>query len=309
MWSRCPAILLTAFWLTWPAVTAPLGAQDAAPGGTPAVDAKAFEFGAPGLRLSANLGYVATSGNSRSATLGFGFDLDRRWESQGVTLSASGTRASSSADLDFALGTSDSFEVVRPDPEPSAEYYGVRGRYDHRLSQRVFALGGAGWERNLFAGLRSRFVAEAGFGYVILADASTDFRARVGATYTNNREVVPNPELENNFAGARLSWTLRRHLSGTADLVHDLVLDENLNQTDDLRADATLGLAVSISSRLALAVNYRLLYRKLPALRQLPLRDAAGGELGSVAVPLREVDQGFSVSLVVEFERGSAPGS
>lgn len=300
--ARLPALAGVLAWTTWFA-PAPLAAQPAVPGGTPSVDAKAFDYGAPGLKVSADLSYVFTSGNSRTGTLGFGFDLTRRWERQGLALSASGTQASSSADLDFALGTSDSFEVVRPDPEPTAEYYAVRSRYDYRLSERVFVLAGGGWERNLFSGLRSRLVAEAGFGYVLVADESTDFRARLGATYTNNREVVANPALEDNFAGARLSWTLKRQLTDTADLVHDLVLDENLKQTDDFRADASASLSVSVSSRLALKVSYRLLYRNLPALRELPLQDASGAALGTVAVPLRKVDQGLSVSLVFAFER------
>jgi hypothetical protein len=288
---------------------APAAAQPAVPGRTPAVDAKAFDYAAPGLEMKADLSYVLTSGNSRTDTLGFGFDLDRRWERQGLLFSAGGTRASSSVDLDYALGRADSFELVRPDPEPTAESYNLRSRYDHRLSQRFFILAGTGWERNLFSGLRSRLVAEAGFGYVILADERTDFRVRLGGTYTNNKEVVPNPDLDDNFAGGRLSWTLKRHLTGTAELIHDLVLDENLNQTDDFRADASLGLSVSISSRLALKVNYRLLFRNLPALQELPLRDAAGLSLGTVSVPLRRVDQGLGVSLVFNFERSSEQGS
>jgi len=287
----------------------PAAAQQAVPGGTPAVDAKAFDYDAPGLKMKADLSYVLTSGNSRTGTLGFGFDLDRRWERQGFFLSTAGTRSSSSVDLDFAQGTPDSFVLVRPDPEPTAEFYNARTRYYYRLSERFFVLAGAGWERNLFSGLRSRLVAEAGFGYVILTDELTDFRARLGLTYTNNQEVVPNPDLQDNFAGGRLSWTLKRRLTDTAELVHDLVLDENLNQTEDFRADASLGLSVAISSRFALKVNYRLLYRNLPALQELPLRDPGGLDLGSVSVPLRKVDQGLGVSLVFNFERRSEKGS
>lgn len=293
--------------LVW--ASAPVFAQQAVPKSTPAVDAKAFDYGAPGLKMKADLSYVMTGGNSRTGTLGFGFDLDRRWERQGFLLSTGGTRSSSSVDLDFALGTTDSFEVVRPAPEPTAELYNVRTRYDYRLSERFFTLAGAGWERNLFSGLRSRLVAEAGFGVVIATDERTDFRARLGATYTNNQEVVPNPDLENNFAGARLSWTLKRRLTETAELLHDLVLDENLSQTDDFRADASLSLSVSVSSRLALEVSYRLLYRNLPALDELPLRGLDGTDLGRVAVPLRKVDQGLGVSLVFNFERRSDEGS
>jgi len=289
--------------------TTPAAAQEAKPGGTPSVDAKAFEYGGPGLSVDVGLSYVLTSGNSRTGTLGFGLGIERRWEGQGLMLKAGGTRASSSTGLDYAVGTPGSFDVVRPDPETSAEFYSGRARYDYRLGARVFVLTGAGWERNLFAGLRSRFVGEAGLGFVVLSDERTDFRARLGATYTNNKEVVPNPALEDNFAGGRLSWTLKRKLSHTADLVHDLVLDENFKATDDFRADASLGLSVSISSLLALQVDYRLLYRNLPALEQLPLRDASGGDRGSVSVPLRKVDQGLSVSLVFKLQRKPEEGS
>ena len=301
-----PAALLVGAAIGTPA---PARTQEAVPGATRAVDAKTFEYGAPGLRISADLSYLFTSGNSRTGTLGYGIDLERRWERQGLALSASGTQSSSAADLDFALGTADDFQVVRPDPETTAEYYAFRSRYDYRLSDRVFVLTGAGWERNLFSGLRSRFVAEAGFGYVLIADERTDFHARLGATYTNNKEVIQNPALENNFAGARLSWTLKHELTDTAKLFHDLVLDENLKQTDDFRVDASLGLSVSLSSRLALKVNYRLLHRNLPALEELSLRNASGADLGTVAVPLEKVDHGLSVSLVFTFARDSGDGS
>jgi len=278
-------------------------AQDAAPKEAPAVKSEMFEADAPGVKLSADLSWVTTTGNSRTGSLGFGASLDRRWERHGLLVSATGTRASSSADLNFARGSAADFEVVRPDPEPTVEYYKLRGRYDIRVAERFFVLGGTSWERNRFSGLRSRLVAEAGVGVVLAASQSTDFRATVGLTYTNNREVVPNPDLENNFAGARASWSLRRRLTETTSLVHDLVLDENLKQKDDFRADVGLGLSVSMSSRLALRASYRMLLRNLPALEELPLLDASGVQIGSVTAPLRKVDQGMSLSVVFSFER------
>jgi Protein of unknown function, DUF481 len=301
MRSPCPALLSVPVVVLLSANGA--GAQEAVPKDGPAVKADVFEADAPGLKISADLSWVVTTGNSRTATVGFGSELSRRWERHGLLLSASGTRASSSRGLSFAVGDVSDFEVVRPDPEPTVEYYKLRGRYDHRVSERLFVLAGSSWERNRFSGLRSRLVAEGGFGFVVAASEATDFRATAGLTYTNNQEVVPNPALENNFAGARVSWTLKRRLTDTASLVHDLVLDENLKQTDDFRADLGLGLSVSISTRLALKASHRLLFRNLPALEQLPLRDAAGVETGSVAAPLRKVDQGLSVSLVFSFER------
>src|SRR5262249_6430328 len=107
----------------------------------------------------------------------------------------------------------------------------------------------------------------------------------------------------NTFAGLRFGWSLRQTVTPNTTFTHDLVLDENLQSTNDFRADAGFGLNVAMSSVLALKVNYRLLYAHQPALETVPLIDAGGATLGTVTSPLRKRDTGLSLSLVLNWSR------
>jgi putative salt-induced outer membrane protein YdiY len=289
-----PAVLALAL------VAAPAAAQqDATPTDTKAVDAKAFKIDEPGLYANADLSYVLTSGNSRSNSLGFKGDLTRRWTRQSVSFAVAGIRASSSPTSSrYAVGSPDAFEVRFPDPEPTAEYYYARGRYDYKLTDRFFVTTGAGWERNRFSGIDDRWLVDAGAGYIFVATDHTDFRGAAGLTFTDERYTAGPPDSD-SFMGLRAGWDLRHRLLATTTLVHTLVLDENLKDTSDLRLDVSLGVQVSMTKKLAMKANWRLLFDNQPALASVPLFTPAGVDTGQrVLAPYGKIDQGFSVSLV-----------
>jgi hypothetical protein len=73
------------------------------------------------------------------------------------------------------------------------------------------------------------------------------------------------------------------------------VVDQNLNRTEDLRADWTNSLAVAMSDRLALKTSLQVLFDNDPALTAVPLGDT------EVFAPLGEVDTVFSVAIVANF--------
>jgi putative salt-induced outer membrane protein YdiY len=270
--------------------------QTAAPTAAKAVDEKVFKADEPGLYANADLSYVLTSGNSTASSLGFKGDLTYRWTRHAVSFAAGGLRASSSPDIRYALGTPDDFEVQIPEAEPTAEYYYGRGRYDYKLSDRLYATGGAGWERNRFAGIDNRWVADAGVGYILVNDDRTSFRGAVGLSWTSEDFTVEDGR-DGSFVGVRLGWDFRQKLFQNATFTHTLIADENLEETDDLRVDAQFGLHVAMSSTLGLKVNWRLLWDNLPALAEVPLV----GSSSTVLAPYKELDQGFSVSLVFSF--------
>jgi putative salt-induced outer membrane protein YdiY len=285
------------------AAAAPARAQQTAtPTASQAVDEKAFKLDDPGLYANADLSYVLTSGNSSASSLGFKGDLTRRWTKHSLGLAAGGIRASSSAaDARYAVGTPDDFEVRIPDAEPTAEGYYGRGRYDYKLSDRLFTTAGAGWERNRFSGIDNRWVADTGLGYILLSNERTSFRGMAGITYTNEDYTVEDGR-DGSFVGARLGWDFRQKLFESTTFTHTLVADENLEETDDLRVDAQFGLHVAMSSTLGLKVNWRLLWDNLPALSEVPLVGPGGVPTGlTVLAPYKELDQGFSVSLVFTF--------
>ena len=274
--------------------------QVATPTDAKAVDEKAFKVDAPGTYASADLSYVLTSGNSSSNSLGFKGDVTHRWAKHSIGFAAGGLRASSSPDTRYAVGTPGDFEIVVPEAETTAEAYYARGRYDYKLSDRLFYTAGAGWERNRFSGIDNRWLVDTGIGYIFLNNDRTSFRGTLGLTYTDEQYTVEDGR-DGSFVGARLGWDFSRKLFQNTTFTHTLLLDENLEETDDLRADAQFGLHVAMSSRLGLKVNWRLLWDNQPALAEFPLY-VGGVDTGvEVFAPYKELDQGFSVSLVFSF--------
>jgi len=292
-------VVLTAAALTVVLAAVPARAQQTAtPTESKAVDEKAFKVDAPGTYANADLSYVLTSGNSTANSLGFKGDVTHRWGKHSLGFAAGGTRASSSPDLRYAVGTPDDFEVQIPEAETTAEYYYGRGRYDYKLSDRLFYTAGAGWERNRFSGIDNRWLVDTGLGYIFLNNDRTSFRGSAGVTYTNEDYTVDDGQ-DGSFFGARLGWDFSQKLFQNTTFTHTLIADENLEDTDDLRVDAQFGLHVAMSSKLGLKVNWRLLWDNQPALAEY---DLVGGYTGlTVLAPYKELDQGFSVSLVFSF--------
>jgi putative salt-induced outer membrane protein YdiY len=191
---------------------------------------------------------------------------------------------------------------VIPEAETTAEYYYGRGRYDYKLSDRLYLTAGAGWERNRFSGLDNRWLVDSGLGYIFLNNDRTSFRGAAGLTYTDESYTAADGR-DGSFFGARLGWDFRQKLFSNTTFTHTLLADENLESTDDLRVDANFGVHVAMSSKLGLKVNWRLLWDNQPALAEYDLfSPGVGGNTGlKVFAPYKELDQGFSVSLVFSF--------
>jgi putative salt-induced outer membrane protein YdiY len=275
--------------------------QVATPTETTAVDEKSFKVDAPGTYANADLSYVLTSGNSTANSLGFKGDVTHRWAKHSIGFAAGGLRASSSPDTRFAVGTPGDFEVQIPEAELTAEAYYGRGRYDFKLSDRLYFTTGAGWERNRFSGLDNRWLVDTGLGYIFVNNDRTSFRGAAGITYTSEDYTVDDGR-DGSFFGARAGWDFRQKLFSNTTFTHTLIADENLEDTDDLRVDAQFGLHVAMSSKLGLKVNWRLLWDNQPALAEYDLYTPGGIDTGlTVISPYKELDQGFSVSLVFSF--------
>lgn len=280
--------------------------QNAAPNGAKAVADSAFKADAPGLHTTADLSYVLTSGNATADSLGFKGDLVRRFTRHAVSFTAGGLRASSSPDSRYATGDPSDPEIVVPDPQLTAAYYYGRGRYDFKLSNRLFVTAGGGWERNRFSGIENRWLVDSGLGVVLVSDETTSFRGSLGVTWASEQYTVEDGR-DGSFVGARLGWDLQRKLLPNTTFTHTLIADENLEDTEDLRVDAHFGLHVAMSKTLGLKVNWRLLWDNQPALAEFPYFVAGMATGQTVLAPYRKLDQGLSVSLVFDLARPSAP--
>jgi hypothetical protein len=136
------------------------------------------------------------------------------------------------------------------------------------------------------------------------------FRTDYALSYTKEEDVVAAPDVEDNFGGFRFSSKYEQKIGTGTTYVNELVLDENLNDTSDLRAAMLNSLAVAMSKRLALKVSLQWLYDHQPAFREIDLLDAppsppapppGGVKIGTVLDQLDTLDTIFTTSLVVNF--------
>jgi putative salt-induced outer membrane protein YdiY len=249
--------------------------------------------------------YVTTSGNAFSTTLGLKSTLDGKSDLTALKFELGGIRAASSFTDRFALANgSGGFtitEVTRT--EQSAENYFARTRLDRNLGENnFFAFGGAGWERNTFAGFNNRFSFVAGVGDAWVDTDRTLVKTDIGGTYTIQKDVTPPPGASEGFGGLRATIELRRALSETTEFKSTMVADENLSNTQDLRVDWTSSLSVALSEGLAFSTSYRLLFDNDPARIGVPVLDAPNGSpTGTETLVASSGTDGFlTVSLVIK---------
>lgn len=252
----------------------------------------------PGWYDQAEVSLVRTSGNTRSGTLGVKNRLERLFPASRLTLDAGGIRVETGTTERTAIGTPDDFEIVElTDSRPTAENYFAALRYDREISDRSYAYASGGWVGNRFAGIDNRWTGAAGVGWKLIDSERTAFRADLAATATSEEPVFGDSD---SFAGLRFTWDLGHRLTETTKLASVLVVDENVSNTEDLRAEFDNSIAVDISGALALKAGLKLLFDNLPAVQELALSSAPGEPpTSTVLAPLDELDTQMTVALII----------
>jgi putative salt-induced outer membrane protein YdiY len=183
--------------------------------------------------------------------------------------------------------------------ETTAESYFARGRYDRSLAVG-FGFAGAGWERNTFSGIQNRYQVMGGFGRTFVDGDSGRFKADVGLTYTYQKDVAPTPGADDRFAGYRFSAEAVRALSETSRFQTELVLNNSISSSDDVRVDWLNSLSVAVNSTLALKTSLQLLWDNTPALISVPLETTGGTPTGTdVLTPSDGLDTVLTLTLVI----------
>jgi hypothetical protein len=256
----------------------------------------------------AEFSWVATSGNSETETIGFKNKLLRRWEHSAFELNVGGIQAENTTVTEiFAVGPDqNNFTVTREtETKKTAENYYLNGKYGKTITERFFWYAGAGWDRNEFAGIRNRYTGSGGVGNLWVDKEKVLWRTDYGVSYTDQQDVVKNPNVDETFAGIRISSTYKQQFGATTTYGNDTILDENLSDTEDFRANMTNWVTVGISDNLALKVSLQWLFDNLPSFEEidffLPGNMPPAARNGTVFVPLEDLDTIFMTSLVVNF--------
>jgi hypothetical protein len=243
----------------------------------------------------AELGLVMTTGNSQTSSFSFNNTLAKSWDKSSFTLKAGALRVEATRVVGADIDT-DGFTIIEED-ETTAEKYFLNGRFDREITKKFFWYAGGGWERNEPAGIKNRFGAVGGVGNIWVDSETVKFRTDYALTYTDQEDVIPTPGLEDNFLGVRFSWEYLHKFTDSTTYGNDFILDENLDETSDFRADMTNWLSIAMNKRLALKVSLQTMYDNEPAMKRINEIDGPG----FVDVPVDDLDNIFTAALVVNF--------
>ncbi len=246
---------------------------------------------------------LATGGNAEASTVGLRNTLRRTTASGAFRLDLSTLRTDATRIERRAVGTGASFVVEEGrDSERTAERYAAQGRYDRNLSERTFAYGSTGWERNTLAGFNARTVVALGAGTRFERPEVRETKVGAALTYTFQDDVDPDPARSDRFAGLRGTLDHVHALRENTELEVKWVVDANAREWSDVRGDLAQSVSASLTSRLALKTTLQFLVDNDPPSRRIPLFTPAGEATGeTVLTPLRKVDRSISVALVVTF--------
>ena len=251
---------------------------------------------------STELAFITTGGNASATSFGLKGSLTGTGGPNKVKFEAGGIRSESDIKVRFAVGTPADFDITEESVSRlTAENYFARGRYDREL-EHAFAFSGAGWERNTFAGVANRYSFVAGLGRTLF-DWGDDghLKADVGGTYTIQKDVDPEPDADDAFGGLRVTLDAKRAVTPSTDYESALIIDENLEDTDDLRADWINSITVGLNDRLAFKTSLQLLYDNKPSNLSVPLFDTGGNPTGQqVLTPGEELDHIVTLTLVIK---------
>ena len=274
---------------------------------------------APGWYSTADLSFVLTSGNTRANTLGAKLTLDRRWLRTAWRNSGSFVRTTVAEPTRRAIGTNAANAEFEDGPRVTkAEKIYADSTFERRVTEKFFWNLGGTFDRDVFAGLDSRFLAKAGVGYLWDNREFSRFSTGVAVTYTSQNDVVDDPATEDTFVGVQFNALGERRFGDTYQhvFVSKLIVDENVQDTEDLRFNWDNSLAMAMNRRLALKVGAVLAFDNQPSFVEFPLfiPTPQGLVESNVKVPGRaeKLDLTATVSLVINFTpgpSGARPGN
>jgi len=268
------------------------------------------ELGKPGPRRpnwtdKASLSFVEVGGNAKSQSFGFSNEFTYNWtDATALNFNASAVRVATDTTTYSATGSSPtSFAVARTDTTlVTTEDYLVNARFAQDLAGNLLWFAGAGWERNIPAGIRNRTAENAGLGYWWLRTDTHKLRTDLGLGYTRTTPVAQAPGFQVDYATWNAVLNYEQKIGDAS------VFTSNFNWTDSIQNSANYlatwrsDLTTTLYKKLALKIGFALTYNNRPASTEVDI-DQTGTSvvLGQTFVELRRLDSIFTTSLVISF--------
>ncbi len=197
---------------------------------------------------SAEFSYLATTGNSKSSSLGGAFELFYKPAPWTFSLNAAYLRSSSrDPDTDESVLTAEQFKG------------GLKASRDLNATLDVYARGG--YLRDTFAGLDSLIAVDTGVGFKLLKGPSQFLRAEAGVGYTWENQTIG---FDRNYANARFGLNYKWVFSKSAQFTNDFGFLLDFEDTNNWIINDTAAITATLTSVFAIKASWTILYRREP---------------------------------------------
>jgi putative salt-induced outer membrane protein len=197
---------------------------------------------APVTKITADLGYVSTSGNTQVTTMNLGEKLSHE-------------RGRLTIQQGFALVYGKQRDTVNTNSLRA----NVRG--DYKIDQ-IFALFlGAAFDRNTFAGIERRFEEQLGIAARLHASTRDTIRVEGGASIT---QQLGTDDVQRNFPAARAAGAWRHVFTPASYFQQNIEFIPNMRDGEDWRLNSESAVVAPISAMIGVKLSYVLRYDNLP---------------------------------------------
>lgn len=221
----------------------------------------------PPSEFSADLGFVSVSGNTSVTTLSLGEKWIRRlarWEFI--------------QDVGAIYGKTDGTETS------NSWKASVRG--DYGLGGNLALYARTAFDRNKFAGVKSRFAEGVGLVAKPITNAKDQLKIEGGFELTQQDNLDGTSD---SFSSLRLASTWKHAFNDKAYLFEGLEYLPNLDESSDYRINSETTIVAPLSTRVAMKASYQVRFDNLPSL------NAAG------TAPLQKSDRILSTGIQITF--------
>lgn len=209
----------------------------------PAVAQEAPASQSPPWDLKLGFSYTATGGNAETSSAGFDAGYGRagkKWSFEGTANAVSAGKRG----------------------KRTAESFNLLGRLKRKLKKKLQLTAGLRGERNRFAGLDARALADVSLQWALVERARWKLNALTGLSLS--REVPRGPRPASDAFGGLLQVSGDGKLSQTATWDGQVTLFPNFDDLEDSRVNGRLGLQAALNRHLGVRLGYDLKYDHEP---------------------------------------------
>jgi putative salt-induced outer membrane protein len=221
----------------------------------------------PPTEVSGDVGFVLVGGNTSTSTLSVNERYIRRIDTWAFK-----------QDFGEIYGKTDGIE--------SSNLLRVGLRADHDVASHFAIYGLTAFDRNQFAGIRSRFAEGAGGVWKVLATDVDQFNIEAGYQYTEQKNLI-GPD--HNFSALRAASSVKHSFTKEAYVFENVEYIPDLEDSNDYRINTETDLVAPLSAHTAMKFSYVVRFANAPPL------NAAGTAL------LQKTDQILSAGIQVTY--------